>query len=307
MRKLDKSEHFDLVYTRYPPSALLEGFILKLMGKKWVADIWDHPEMHLEVARQSSDFKNTVMQSVGVFLGHRILKRADKVICGLLPDAIRNYNVPEHKLLYVTHGVDTEYVRPRKESYHDIRRQFQLLYVGPVHKIRSVDIMLKAMETIHREIPHARLVLAGKIHKEFKGWLNEFIESRGMQDVVQPLGRISYSEVLQLIEQSDVCLCPLSDTKVKRYNYPIKIYEYLALEKPVVATNLPAIASIIRHGENGLLVEPNDPDSMANMVLDLYQNVELQKKLASNARKSIMEYEWEKIDDRINAALESLA
>ena len=64
---------------------------------------------------------------------------------------------------------------------------------------------------------------------------------------------------------------------------------------------------IIKDGENGLLVEPGDPEDMARAILRIYEDPELRKRIESSARKSAEGYNWDNINERINQKLREVA
>lgn len=113
-------------------------------------------------------------------------------------------------------------------------------------------------------------------------------------------------KVLALLEQADVCVCPFPKLKGTEHIYPLKVFEYLAMGKPVVATNLKGISQIIKHGENGLLVEPNNPDEVTEAILRIYKDPELRSRLEQNARKSVLEYDWDIINKKMDDAMHGL-
>lgn len=185
--------------------------------------------------------------------------------------------------------------------------KLDILHVGGVHKSRAHIVTLTAMDIIREENPEAKLIVAGKIQPALVWWVDKFIwgnpQTRGS---ILLTGRVKYDRVLKLISGADICLCPLSNIEIKRCTYPIKIYEYLAMGKPVVATRLPGIEQIINHGENGLLVAPDDPKAMADAVLMIHQDPELKTRLEKNARASVVKYDWGIINQQIGKALEDL-
>jgi len=90
------------------------------------------------------------------------------------------------------------------------------------------------------------------------------------------------------------------------YIYPVKVFEYLAMAKPVIATNLKGVSQIVKHEGNGLLIEPDDPEAMAKAILRIYQDEKLREKLRRNARKSVLQYDWDIINEKIDNALNDL-
>ena len=300
--RVGKKVHLDFVYTFYSPFSIIEGFLLKLLGFKWIADIWDHPELHLEVKERGILLK---LIQLCVPLARRLLKHADLIICAIMPEALKAYNIDPKKIVPITNGVELECTKPNGGK-RSSSNEFKVFYVGFVGKIRGTDTLVKAFSKLDNQIP-AKLILAGRMTGYgTEAWLNDFLATHNLQSSVEILGEVAYEKVLALIEEADVCVSPFPRLKGTEHIYPIKIFEYLALGKPVVATNLKGVSQIIKDGENGLLVEPDDPDGMAEAMLRIYEDKELRERLEQNARKSILEYDWDIINKKIDNALDTL-
>ncbi len=299
--RMNRKVHFDSIYTFHSPFSIIEGFFLKLLGLRWIVDIWDHPEQIMEAGEKILWRRLAVRASVS--LARRFLKHADLVICAIIPDALQNYHIEPGKILAVTNGVELEYVKPKESKRNG--GKFNIFYVGPVHWVRGIDVLLEAVDRVSGEIP-VKLTLAGRVYDDFRSWLNEFIAEHNLDGVVEILGEIEFKRVMNLMEKADVCVCLLADIETRRYAYPIKVLQYLAMGKPVVATNTPGVAQFIEQGENGLLVSPDDPEGLAEAILRIYRDTALREKLERNARPSVLQYDWSIINEKIDEALSAL-
>lgn len=303
--KANRKTHFDFVYTFYSPFSIIEGFLLKLLGFKWVPDIWDHPKLPLELRppMDSRTFLLRLIKQSSFILSKKFLKHADLVICAIMPEALNLYNIDRQKILPITNGVDLKHTNSKGRKKNN--NEFKILYVGFVYKVRGVDTLVESLSKLDKSIP-VKLTMAGKIDHETEIWLSDFISNNNLENSVETLGEIPHEEVLALMEDSNVCVCPFPRKEELEYIYPIKVLEYLAMSKPVIATNLKGVSQIIKHGGNGLLVEPDNPDEMANAILRIYQDKELREKLERNARESVLKYDWHIIHEKIDNALNDL-
>jgi glycosyltransferase involved in cell wall biosynthesis len=82
---------------------------------------------------------------------------------------------------------------------------------------------------------------------------------------------------------------------------PLKLFEYMAAGKAIVASSLPAIREVLADEVNALLVAPGDPDALAAGIRRLADNPELRDALAGAARTAVAEYSWVRRAERLEA------
>ena len=298
--KLNRKTQINLIYTFYDPLSTIEGFILKLLGYKWIADLIDHPDLPYKMSKK----KHLFFFKICSYMSRKILRHADLVISAILPEALKEYNIDSQKIFPVTNGVNLNITKPKGA----IRAgsTFRIFYVGYVRKDIGMDTLLSSIAILKDKISSLMLTLVGDTDEEDRYYLDQTIKSLDLEKHVDFRGVLSHDEVLYLEECSDICIFPFPEREELDYIYPIKILEYLAMGKVVVATNLKGVRTIIKDGENGLLVEPDNPEDMAMAILKIYKDLELRKKIESNARESVEKYDWDKINERIDKKLKEV-
>jgi len=304
--RLHRKSQFDLVYSTYDCFSAISAAFLKLMGLKWIADIWDHPELWKETREE--DIKKILLINVprvaAFQIVRRALKYADLVISAIHPSALAKFRISPQKTFAVTNGVDLSITRPigLKRS----NTEFRVVYVGFVMKERGLNLMLHTMAMLKKRIKGLKLILVGDARKEDVAYLDKSVKSSGLKAQVAFLGRQDHKKVLNLIEASDVCLYPFPRMETINCIYPVKIFEYMAMGKAIVATKLKGVSEVMRDGINGLLVDPADPREMADAIFRIYENTDLRRVLEANAKKGAEEYDWNIINGKINKMISSL-
>jgi glycosyltransferase involved in cell wall biosynthesis len=294
--KLDRRVHFDLVYALYPVHSILQGVISKLLGFKWVADVWDHPE------QTPGKTAGGIAQRLGAFISKRSLRHADLVVCAIVPEALEGYKIDKKRMLTVTNGTELSLAKPAV-TRRDGSSRFTVFCVGPLHESRGIETLMEAVTVVQKRVPDLSLVLVGRVFQDAVATVNDWVLQHGLQESVEVLGPTNHQRVLELIAEADVCVCPLSDAVARRYAYPIKLFEYLAMGRSVVATGTPGVSQIVTNEVNGLLVDPGNASQMAEAILRVHDDLGLREKLESNARQSVVEYDWSRINTRIGNAL----
>jgi glycosyltransferase involved in cell wall biosynthesis len=221
---------------------------------------------------------------------------------GLPAVMLQDYGVPADRLLSVPNGVDLDTVRPA-ESYEDAHR-FTIFYVGSVATQNGIAVLLEALDRLRCHVPEVQLVIAGEmVAAERERYRREFC-ARG--ESVEYLGPTHPKEVHHRISHAHVCLYPFLRTPVTDCVYPVKVCEYLALGKPVVASRLSGVMQIVHDGENGLLVEPGNAEELSDALYRLFADPGLRHRLSRHARDSVMDFDWTRINPRIGERVDAV-
>jgi len=97
-----------------------------------------------------------------------------------------------------------------------------------------------------------------------------------------------------VMKACDVCTIPWPWTEFSAdYTSPLKLFEYMASGVPIVASDLPSMKEILRHGENAWLVRPGDPLALAEGIRILLSDRKRAESLAKTAREDVRSYTWE--------------
>jgi len=165
----------------------------------------------------------------------------------------------------------------------------RLLYLGSLHPWKGVNCLIEAMPAIE----NACLVVAGGPDVRI-GELRARAAMLGVAGRVEFLGEVPPARRFEVIAGADICMLPLTNTAIgSRYTSPLKLFEYMAMGKPVVAADVPALRSVIVSGENGVLTPVDNPGQLAVAVNRLLQSPGQMKLLGEAARKSAQDYGWE--------------
>lgn len=162
------------------------------------------------------------------------------------------------------------------------------LYLGSLHRWKGVETLIDAMPAVAR----GELRIAGGGDARIAE-LRARAESRGVGGRVRFLGAVPPLARFDVIAAADVCLLPLSHTSIgSRYTSPLKLFEYMAMGKPIIVADAPAIREVLTHGENGWLVPAEDPQALAAAIGQLAADAALRDHIGSAARTLAERYSW---------------
>ena len=286
----------DVVVGTYLPEVIVVCWLAKfLLGKKWIADIYDMPILSCELHRMRKIFRPVLD-----FMAGFCLRRADHLMITLHEKALAHYKLDNDRVSHFTNGTDISLAERviKNTNLREKTKDLQtVVYVGHVLRVRGLDLMLEAAQCMQAQGSGAKWVLIGPSRQADEEWLRKEIRHRGLSNI-HYLGVLPHKEALQRILSADVCVCPFKKTEGTEYIYPIKVLEYMALGKAIVATDLQGIRRLIQHGESGLLFPDGDARAFYEAVAQLLQNRELRLQMGNKARERARAFDWKSIHDQ---------
>jgi glycosyltransferase involved in cell wall biosynthesis len=178
-------------------------------------------------------------------------------------------------------------------------------YAGHLYPWKGVDVLLRALALL----PKVRGIIVGGHPAEGDLMrLQALASTLGIQDRVSFTGFVHRSEVAGLLEQADVLVIPHTATPVsERYASPLKLFEYMAAGKPIVASDVSSIREVLRDGENACLVRSADPEALASGIANVLGDQQLAERIARSAFEEASAYTWARRAERLDALLEMAA
>jgi glycosyltransferase involved in cell wall biosynthesis len=233
----------------------------------------------------------------------RLLRLFEKKICRdatcvivvstPLKDFLVSTGVPENKIVVMPNGVDTEMFHPAIDGRNirkrlGIERKTVIGFTGILRPWHGLDLLLQAFRQIcqTRSDLHLLIVGDGPIRCD----LEKTVANNGLSDKVTITGRQVHEMVRFFIAAMDIAVTPQSTF----YASPMKIIEYMAMGKALVAPDTPNIRDIVTHGEDGLLFCPQKVDDLTRQLLVLIGYCDLRARLGLKARSKIeSRYTWQ--------------
>lgn len=301
-----------IIYSTYHSLSILAAAIFKIFGFRTVVDIWDDPLLPVlqESKRRRKNRYKLLFNKILSIPALRLLKTFDVVILALSQDfkqILYKYGVKEERIFHVTNGVSIELIKRYQFSTTYKKNNFTVCYVGHVSWITGCDVLVEAILKLYKKYPDIRLELIGDYNPKEEKWLEEkFRLSPDLKNIIKIRGYLPHKEVLDLVTRSSVCVYPFPDERQYRYIYPIKVLEYMAMGKAIVASKLKGVEELLVDNRNALFFKPGSVTSLTRKLEKLYQNKSLRINLGQNAAKDIVNYEWFKINERITNYLNEL-
>ena len=307
------AERFDYVIVE--PGTSLVGLVLApllhLTNSKVVLDLRTTPLKISDDFRERLHellFRTSVMIAKRRFQGITILTRLMKMqICS-------EFGLSSSFVGVWTSGVSGSLFDPDKYTGRELRKRFGLehkfiiFHHGVLGKARASDGLvgtIKALALLKNRLDDLTLFLLGE--GDGVSILERITKENGLEDEVIFHSKVDYVEVPGFIAISDVAVVPLVDSPNWRFQCPLKLLEYLAMEKVAIVTDIPAHREVIGKSQSGIYVQSIDPEEIAAAITFAHDN---RGKLSDwgKAGRNIVEdaYTWEKVAGNLDEYLSSI-
>jgi glycosyltransferase involved in cell wall biosynthesis len=233
------------------------------------------------------------------FCMHYPLWAADRLIALSQHEVgvLHKLGIAGEKVARIPLWIDVPYIRsvPYGASPAEGYPAPHVLFLGQLKERKGYDTLAHAMPRVLERFPTTTFLFAGQ-NPARAGHLTSICEANGSLQSLVLLGKVSEEDKVRVMRGADCLVYP---TRYESFGLPP--LEAMAAGCPVVATDLPVVSEMIRDGENGLLVAPEDPEALANGIVMLLSDWELRHKLVRGGSATLARYSEEGIMDQIVA------
>lgn len=176
---------------------------------------------------------------------------------------------------------------------------FTIGYAGHLYPWKGVEILIEAVMAL----PDTRgLVVGGHALEPDLDRLKAYALDIDCASRVEFTGAVPPGDVKGQLARADVLLLPNRPSAISdRFTSPLKLFEYMAAGRPIVASDLPSIAEVLTQERNALLAEAGNPEAFVAAIRRLKADADLGERIARQARDDVREYTWAKRAARLDA------
>lgn len=204
-----------------------------------------------------------------------------------------NKHFPGHYDI-IPNGVDVERFGsdvPPIDQFCD--GKLNILFVGRMEKRKGVEYLIKAYKKVKQEVPNSRLILVGpgvRLRRKYERRVAE----DGLKDVFF-VGQVPYRDLPRYYKAADVFCAPATG----RESFGIVLLEAMAAGKPIVASNIGGYAGLVTDQSEGILVPPKDENSLAESLIRVLVDKELQQKMGACGLAGVGRYSWKCVAQQV--------
>jgi glycosyltransferase involved in cell wall biosynthesis len=196
------------------------------------------------------------------------------------------------KTLVLPNGVDLEeFAAPENadilSKYHLPPDKKMVGFIGNWEAWIALEDMLESTKYFNDDI---QLVIIGASKR--------FEEYKEAYPSIMFTGRVPHQHAIALLKKMDVCLCPYSTHLIAKNKSYRKVLEYLAVGKPIVASNAEGREKFLKEGENALLYKAGDPQDLAEKVKALLNDAKLYARMSHNNLELAKQFSWGEVINR---------
>jgi len=293
------------LYHLHEPQLLPLALLLKVCYR--VAIIYD---MHEHLPEMMADFSSR--SSLKLILWSRLMILAERWLVVLSDGVVvtselllRRFGRGRKRVIVIYNYPRTELFSESCRVPPELNRRYQgrriVLYHGQLGRARDIGTLIRAAGRAAERIPDLTLLLVGPVFGEgFREELVRTIERENAQRSVELLDPVPHPDIPAYLNLAQAGLVVLPSLSVFRFSLPIKLFEFMASSRPVIASRLPAIEQIVQQTGCGMLVEPSDPTSLADAIVDLLIHPGRAVRMGSRGARAVRDrYNWNRMQQRL--------
>ena len=236
-----------------------------------------------------SERKSLILDRLARRVEIKAYQECDVLICisnNLKQRLIEETHILEEKILVIPNGVNTEYINPNNYSPKRLFPELTIGFVGSLYAWAGIDFLLEALQELRSQGIDLFLVVIGG--GQMKTAWQERSQQLDLAERVKFLGSLPQNEVLPILAGCDIGYSGHIDLKKRQvYRSPLKLYEYMAMAKPVVASDIEDTRTTIDEGETGFLYTPGDKESLKHALLKAFAARDRLQEMGIKARQEI--------------------
>ncbi|HEX8599623.1 MAG TPA: glycosyltransferase family 4 protein [Chloroflexia bacterium] len=222
------------------------------------------------------------------FCMHFPLRAADRLIALSRHEVgvLKRLGIGPRKIAMIPLWVDVPYIEsvPYSESVSAGYPSPHVLFLGQLKERKGYDTLAHAMPLVLEKCPTTTFLFAGQ-NPARAGHLEAICRENGSIANLVLMGKVDEESKVRLMRSADCLVYP---TRYESFGLPP--LEAMAAGCPVIATDLPVVSEMVRHEFNGLLVEPESPQALAQTIVRLLTEPGLRTRLVEGGRDTLARY-----------------
>ena len=287
LNRVLKNKNYDVLIATSDPLWGVIGYIFTKIHKiRFIYDLHDNYEVYFA-------YKLPFFRLIDSY----IIKKADIIttVSYSLKEKIRP--IRKKKVFVVQNGADLKLFKPMdklrcRNSLNLPKNAKLIVYTGSIQRLQGIDLLVEVFNELKKEVKNLKLAIAGRF---FKGEEKKIdLKQKG----IIYLKSLLQKEIVKLINAADVVVVPNPENAFTKYCFPYKVIEYMACNKPIVATKIGDVKKVLEKYPDALCL----PDNKEDMKDKIKKQLNLDKK---DYRKLIEKNSWDNIALKLDGIIKN--
>ena len=270
---------FDCLYERLSPFGIAGSLVAR------ERELFHVLEVNAPLAWEGARYRNQAFADEAAALEREALVNASLVltVSSALKELLVHSGLPEDRLAVIPNGVDAALFQPEGISERNgFGDRIVVGFLGSLKPWHGLDILAEAFEHLAAD-PRYHLFILGSGPEARK--VAKLAERH--PDRVTWKNGIPHEDVPRHLRAMDIAVAPYPALE-PFYFSPLKLLEYMAAGRAIVASHVGQIPELVTHGETGLLVRPGDASDLALAIERLASDTSLRERLGAQARQDVL-------------------
>ena len=217
--------------------------------------------------------------------------------------------VDPDRISVVTNALDEDLFQgdcsPGRTSIDADPGTYKLIYVGFITVERGLEDIVRAVGLLRSKMPFIRFYIAGTGPHEKQ--IRSLVAQEGVEDLVQLIGWVPFSEIRAYLEKSDLCVIPHLNNAFINTTMPNKLFQYMFMAKPVLVSDAKPLARVVRESASGYIFQSGNPKAAAEAIELAYAS-RGDSRIGERGRRHVLEnYTWDKVSPALRRVYDRYA
>jgi len=290
----------DVLFVESQPLSL--GFIGILMKYlRGVPYVYNVPDLQIDVAEQMGFIKSKRFLKIAAALETFFLRQS-WTVSTVTEKFVEHFNqrgVPIGQISFLPNGADTDFLKPGEPDRQMMERwgvqgKKVFVYMGTHAFYHGLDTLIEAATRLQDHSDIAFLMIGNGPER---ARIQQMAADRQLKNVI--FGKCTYEEMARLYSIAYASIATLRNIKVAQSMRLSKVFPSLSCQVPVIYSGVGEAAELIRQAGCGVTVEPENPERLAEAILDLANNPAIRREMGRAGRELVVrDYNWSTIVDR---------
>lgn len=282
-------DRVDWVY-EYAATLQCLGWVFQRQGVPWILQV--EALLYYEA---KAERKALILDGIAQKLELWSYRQCDVIACvssTLKEILVQEIGITPEKIVLVPNGVDIQFLDPKLHESKRLFPGFTVGFVGSLYSWAGLNLLLEAIYELQIEGYRISLVVVGD--GEMKQTWEELSQKLGLEEQVKFLGRLPWEEIPQYIAGFDIGYSGQVQLQMgKMYLSPMKLYEYMSMAKPVVASAFEDAKRLVIEEETGFLFQPGNKNALKQALMKAFIAQNKLPEMGSKARQEIeLNHSW---------------